>query len=415
MHNDDTPPRQGMLSRAIGALATSLRAQLFAWVVLTLIGAICINLYLSFRSADATSKLVTDHTLLASARVIAEAVRVDASGTVQIDIPPAALEMFDTGYGDRVFYQVVTAWGNLVAGFPDLPRPGRDRVGEDKMFRTDDVRVLMLSHPVVGLDQDGTISVAVAVTHNSPDAMRRTAVVEPRRRRGHRRRRMPVILPRRPARRRAPRATRARRTIMGSTPRERRAPRATRRTRSISRPRARASARDAMWRKRRRRACGPDTRAAMRVTVLPTLRWRSRRAAAVMLSRRRRRMRVMRRARAVTMRIRDRSETTLRARAATTTRRMRFTRTPRRAAPRAIVRTGRRASSGLRPVPPVTRVLLWKGSTPSALTRSARHATARMRRRVRIGRRAPAAATRTSETTSPRRSCARAATSSATE
>jgi len=226
---------------------------------------------------------------------------------------------------------------------------------------------------------------------------------------------MPVILPRRPARRRAPRATRARRTIMGSTPRERRAPRATRRTRSISRPRARASARDAMWRKRRRRACGPDTRAAMRVTVLPTLRWRSRRAAAVMLSRRRRRMRVMRRARAVTMRIRDRSETTLRARAATTTRRMRFTRTPRRAAPRAIVRTGRRASSGLRPVPPVTRVLLWKGSTPSALTRSARHATARMRRRVRIGRRAPAAATRTSETTSPRRSCARAATSSATE
>ncbi|MFK0164713.1 sensor histidine kinase [Rhizobium sp. NPDC090279] len=155
------------------ALTTSLRAQLFAWVVLTLIGAICINLYLSYRSADATAKLVTDHTLLASARVIAEAVRVDASGSVQIDIPPAALEMFDTGYGDRVFYQVMTAWGNLVAGFPDLPRPERDRVGEDKTFRTDGVRVLMLSHPVVGLDQDSTISVAVAVTHNSQDAMRR--------------------------------------------------------------------------------------------------------------------------------------------------------------------------------------------------------------------------------------------------
>lgn len=78
---------------------------------MTLIGAICINLYLSFRSADATADLVTDRTLLASARVIAEATHVDGSGTVQIDIPPAALEMFDTGYGDRVFYQVVTAWG----------------------------------------------------------------------------------------------------------------------------------------------------------------------------------------------------------------------------------------------------------------------------------------------------------------
>ncbi|SCB45449.1 sensor histidine kinase [Rhizobium multihospitium] len=173
MHNDEASPPKGVLSRAIGAVTSSLRAQLFAWVVLTLIGAICINLYLSFRSADATANLVTDHTLLASARVIAEAVRVDASGTVQIDIPPAALEMFDTGYGDRVFYQVVTAWGNLVAGFPDLPRADRDQIGEDRTFRTDGVRVLMLSHPVVGLDQDGTISVTVAVTHNSQYAMRR--------------------------------------------------------------------------------------------------------------------------------------------------------------------------------------------------------------------------------------------------
>ncbi|MDK4715035.1 sensor histidine kinase [Rhizobium sp. CNPSo 4039] len=173
MRNDETSPSKGLVSRALGGVASSLRAQLFAWVVLTLIGAICINLYLSFRSADATADLVTDRTLLASARVIAEATHVDGSGTVQIDIPPAALEMFDTGYGDRVFYQVVTAWGNLIAGFPDLPRPKRDLNGEDMTFRTDGVRVLMLSHPVVGLDQDSTISVTVAVTHNSQYAMRR--------------------------------------------------------------------------------------------------------------------------------------------------------------------------------------------------------------------------------------------------
>ncbi|ENN84082.1 putative two-component sensor histidine kinase protein [Rhizobium freirei PRF 81] len=173
MRNEDAPARKGRMSRAVSALTSSLRAQLFAWVVLTLIGAICVNLYLSFRTADATANLVTDRTLLASARVIAEAARVDASGTVQIDIPPAALEMFDTGYGDRVFYQVVTAWGNLVAGFPDLPRPKRDMIGEDRTFRTDGIRMLMLSQPVVGLDQHGTISVAVAVTHNSQYAMRR--------------------------------------------------------------------------------------------------------------------------------------------------------------------------------------------------------------------------------------------------
>lgn len=173
MHNDAALPPKGLLGRAIGTLTNSLRAQLFAWVVLTLIGAICINLYLSFRSADATADLVIDQTLLASARVIAEAVHVDGSGTTVIDIPPAALEMFNTGYGDRVFYQVVTAWGSLVAGFPDLPSPKREQIGEDTTFRSDGIRVLMLSHPLVGLDQDGTVSVTVAVTHNSQYAMRR--------------------------------------------------------------------------------------------------------------------------------------------------------------------------------------------------------------------------------------------------
>lgn len=173
MRNSDAPPAKGRLAATVARLTSSLRAQLFAWVVLTLIGAICINLYLSFRSADITADLITDHTLLASARVIAEAVHVDPGGTVQVDIPPAALEMFDTGYGDRVFYQVVTAWGNLIAGYPGLPQPRRQQVGEDGAFRSDRVRLMLLNQPIVGLGGDGTISVTVAVTHNSQYAMRR--------------------------------------------------------------------------------------------------------------------------------------------------------------------------------------------------------------------------------------------------
>ncbi|PDT34182.1 sensor histidine kinase [Rhizobium sp. M10] len=161
------------IGAAFGRLSQSLRVQLLFLVLLTLFGAIGFNLYDSFWSADATAKLVTDRTLLASARVIAEAVRVDEGGNVQVDVPPAALEMFDTGFGDRVFYQVITVWGNLVSGFPDLPLPAAQRVGEDRAFHGADVRVLMLDHPVVGLPEDGTISVTVAVTHNSQYAMRR--------------------------------------------------------------------------------------------------------------------------------------------------------------------------------------------------------------------------------------------------
>ncbi|QRM46958.1 sensor histidine kinase [Rhizobium sp. BG4] len=157
----------------VWSLRQSLRAQLLAWVVLTLVGAICFNLYDSYRTADQTAKLVSDRTLLSSARVIAEAVRVDEGGNIEADIPPAALEMFDTGYGDQVFYQVITAWGNLVSGFPDLPLPTVDRTGQDVTFRNSTVRALTLNHPVVGLPDDGDISVTVAITHNSQYALRR--------------------------------------------------------------------------------------------------------------------------------------------------------------------------------------------------------------------------------------------------
>ena len=161
------------IGATIARLSRSLRVQLLCWVLLTLLGAIGFNLYDSFWTADATAKLVTDRTLLASARVIAEAVRVDEGGNVQVDVPPAALEMFDTGFGDRVFYQVITVWGSLVSGFPDLPLPASQRTGEDRAFHGADVRVLMIDHPVVGLSGDGAISVTVAVTHNSQYAMRR--------------------------------------------------------------------------------------------------------------------------------------------------------------------------------------------------------------------------------------------------
>jgi len=162
------------IGRTLRHMSESLRVQLFAWVTVTLIIAICVNLYLSFRSASATADLVTDHTLMASARVIAEAVHVDTGGTVQVDIPPAALEMFDTGYQDRVFYRVITAWGSLIAGFPDLPKPKAAETGEDSLFRGEGVRIITLNHPIVGLNADSEISVTVAVTQNSQHALRQS-------------------------------------------------------------------------------------------------------------------------------------------------------------------------------------------------------------------------------------------------
>lgn len=165
-------PAPGRLWASAKRLMASLRVQLLVWMSLTLVVAICVNLYISFQTASATSDLITDRTLTASARVIAEDVMVDESGNVRVEIPPSALEMFDTGHRDRVYYQVMTAWGNLLTGFPDLQRSVTPDVGEDTMFRGESVRVLTLFHPVVGLRDESDISVTVAVTQNGNTSLR---------------------------------------------------------------------------------------------------------------------------------------------------------------------------------------------------------------------------------------------------
>lgn len=159
----------------------SLRMELLTWVMLTLVGVLGLNLVISYYQARSTARLVTETLLTGSARMIAEAVRVDETGNASFSLPPAALEIFDTGNGDRVYFQVLTAWGSLLAGTSALHLPARPLVGETMELRGTPVRVLMLQHPVVGLDHDGTgraysdgeglITVGIAVTLNRETTM----------------------------------------------------------------------------------------------------------------------------------------------------------------------------------------------------------------------------------------------------
>lgn len=154
-------------------LRFSLRAQLLAAVMGTLLAVLCLNLYLSLRQANEIADIVTDNTLLGSARIIAEAVRVDAGGTIAVDIPPAALEIFNTGYGDRVYYRVSTPWGNIVSGYEGLSQPSHLSTGENMRFHDLDVRAMAIDHPVVGLGDNGVVTVIVAVTGKSHMALSR--------------------------------------------------------------------------------------------------------------------------------------------------------------------------------------------------------------------------------------------------
>jgi two-component system, OmpR family, sensor histidine kinase TctE len=156
----------------INRLRSSLRAQLLAWVMATLVCVLAFNLFFSLRQAGSTASIVTDNMLLGSARMIAEAVRVDPGGTIAVDIPPAALEIFDTGYGDRVYYSVTSPWGNLVAGYARLEQPERLGHGQNMQFRNMDVRAMAMTHPVVGLGDGAEVTVTVAVTRKSEAELR---------------------------------------------------------------------------------------------------------------------------------------------------------------------------------------------------------------------------------------------------
>ncbi|MDX8454498.1 sensor histidine kinase N-terminal domain-containing protein [Mesorhizobium sp. VK9D] len=157
--------------RIVRPRISSLRLQLLAWVVLPLAGLAAINLWTSHGNARVTADLVTDRMLMASARAIAEQVAVK-DGVLDATIPPAAIEMFDTGDRDRVYYHVETAGGHLLTGYPDLPMASQ-RGSIETGFRDHRLRLATLSHAVIGAGADSPITVTVGVTLAGHDAMAR--------------------------------------------------------------------------------------------------------------------------------------------------------------------------------------------------------------------------------------------------
>jgi two-component system sensor histidine kinase TctE len=167
------PPERskGFLNRLSGS--RSLRLQLLGWVVLPLAGLAAVNLWTSRNSAFDTADLITDRMLIGSARAIAEQVSM-FDGVLDATVPPAAIEMFDTGDHDSVYYRVETAEGRLLTGYPDLPVPSEHTAnGLDVTYHGQALRIRSYSHPIVGAGAASPILVTVGVTLAGHDAMAR--------------------------------------------------------------------------------------------------------------------------------------------------------------------------------------------------------------------------------------------------
>ncbi len=146
----------------------SLRARLLAWVLLPLACTVAVAAWLSYQRAVETATVVQDRLLLGSARSIAEQIRFE-DGSFVHQIPPAALELFQSTQPDHIFYRVTTGAGRLLAGYTDLHKPAPSVPTHDPYFfnsvmRASPVRVVALFQPVVGAPNARPVMVQVAQT-----------------------------------------------------------------------------------------------------------------------------------------------------------------------------------------------------------------------------------------------------------
>jgi two-component system, OmpR family, sensor histidine kinase TctE len=149
-------------------MSKSLRGQLLTWVLAPLMLAVAVDAWLSYRNADNTASVVQDRLLLGSARMIAEQISFE-DGAFQHQVPPAALELFQSEQSDRIFYRVTTGNGQLLSGYTELPLPSKDLKADLPQFfaatmRGELVRTVAIFQPVVGNPSVLPVVVEVAQT-----------------------------------------------------------------------------------------------------------------------------------------------------------------------------------------------------------------------------------------------------------
>jgi two-component system sensor histidine kinase TctE len=127
-----------------------------------------VDAWLSYQSAADTASVVQDRLLLGSARGIAEQIRFE-DGSFVHQIPPSALELFQSTQPDHIYYRVTTGAGSLLAGYAELPStessvPLDAPHFSNAVMRGSPVRVVALFQPVIGDPNAKPVTVQVAQT-----------------------------------------------------------------------------------------------------------------------------------------------------------------------------------------------------------------------------------------------------------
>jgi two-component system sensor histidine kinase TctE len=154
-------------------MALSLRARLLGWLLLPLVAFVLVAAVLSYDTARQTADLIQDSALLSSARTIVEDVDWEG-GALTANIPPAALEIFESPYQDQVFYKVIAGRDQLLGGNPALDVPahvGALPVFYDTTLEGRPVRAIAYQRQLYDSGKVEPVTVVVAKTQASREAL----------------------------------------------------------------------------------------------------------------------------------------------------------------------------------------------------------------------------------------------------
>lgn len=150
--------------------AKSLKRGLTVWLVGVLSALLVVDAWFSYRDALAAANQAYDRSLSASLKGIAERIYATESEVV-VDIPYSALELFEAGSSDRVFYSVGHPGDALITGYEDLPlppaMPPNVAVFFDGIYRGQALRLGAMLKPLYRTEFPKPVLVILGETTNS--------------------------------------------------------------------------------------------------------------------------------------------------------------------------------------------------------------------------------------------------------
>jgi two-component system, OmpR family, sensor histidine kinase TctE len=154
----------------------SLKSRLVIWILLPTLAISAADLFFSYRHAGQIAALVQQQLLKGSAKIISEQL-ASVDGGYEINVPPAAFELFANNYHDRIFYSVYSKSGLLIAGDGELPVYPKPLQLEQETFflatlRGEPVRVIAYRHALPSTTSSDYAVTQIAQTLHGHDAFR---------------------------------------------------------------------------------------------------------------------------------------------------------------------------------------------------------------------------------------------------